>query len=199
MASRQAISTALKLLSRAFAGVVDQTRVEVYGAALEDLSDEEIATATALVIKTHTGEFIPPPAVLRKAVAPAPVAVDAEAIVRRIEKLATYNPNRGMVPPAVSTVEERLGPTVAYAYAAAGGPSLFAENDVGRSIALREFQRAMTEAASRPGIALPVFDARALPPTKDPKIAALITETAEALAADDRRNAFVVHAPGGVS
>jgi hypothetical protein len=57
---------------------------------------------------------------------------------------------------------------------------------------MREFQRAMTEAVSRPGIALPVFDARALPPAKDPRIAALITETAEALAAGDRRGAFVV-------
>ncbi len=38
MASERAIGAALKLLGRAFAGVVDEARIEVYTAALEDLS-----------------------------------------------------------------------------------------------------------------------------------------------------------------
>lgn len=172
MASSTAVSAALKMLARAFAGSVDVERIELYRAALEDLSDAELAAATTIVIKTHTGDFIPPPAVLRKAVAPAPIAVDAHALVRRIEKLATYNPNVGMIYPATSVVHEQLGEAIAYAYAAAGGPRLFSEDDTGREIATREFQRAMAEAASRPMASLPVVDTRSLPAESTKRIAA---------------------------
>jgi len=137
MASERAIAAALKMLGRAFAGVVDAERVELYRAALDDLTDEQMGAATVLVIRTHTGEFIPPPAVLRKAVAPAPIAVDSAAIIRRIEKLATYNPNAGMIYPPTDVVREQLGDATAYAYAAAGGPRLFSENETGRDIATR--------------------------------------------------------------
>lgn len=185
MASRQAVSTALKLLSRAFAGVVDATRVEVYGAALEDLTDEQIATATALVIRTHTGEFIPPPAVLRKAIAPATPAVDASAILRQIEKLAIYNANSGMIYPPVVVVRQELGEAIGYAYAAAGGPLLFAEDETGRSIAQRDFQRALREANERPQAALPVITTDSLP--TDPRVVSLVRETARRLNAGGAR------------
>jgi hypothetical protein len=157
VASVKAVAASLKLLARAFAGVVDDARVEVYNAALEDLTDAQLAAATTIVIKTHTGEFIPPPAVLLKAVAPVAVAVDASAIVRRIEKLATYSAHAGMIYPGVDQVRAELGETVAYAYAAAGGPRIFSENDTTRSIAEREFSKAITEAANRPQSALPII------------------------------------------
>jgi hypothetical protein len=157
MASERAIVAAFKILSRAFAGVVDKERVDVYCAALEDLSDTELATAVTHVVKTHTGEFIPPPAVIRKAVAPAPVAVDATAVIRKIEKLATYNPNVGMVYPRVEDVRTALGDAAAYAYAAAGGPRVFSDNETSRDIATREFQKAMADAANLPGSDLPII------------------------------------------
>jgi hypothetical protein len=139
--------------------------------------------ATTIVIKTHTGDFIPPPAVLRKAVAPAPVAVDAAAIIRHIEKLATYNPNVGMIYPPTSVVHDQLGEAVAYAYAAAGGRRLFAGDETGQSIAAREFQRAMAEAASRPMAALPLIDARTVIGETDPKVISLVDATTKRLAA----------------
>jgi hypothetical protein len=186
MASERAIGAALKLLGRAFAGVVDEARIEVYTAALEDLSDEELRTATTLVIRQHTREFIPPPAVLRKAIAPAPVAIDGAGIIRRIEKLATYNPNVGMIYPPTDTVREQLGDAAAYAYAAAGGPRLFSENETGRDIAVREFQRVMVEAASRPQALLPVIGSSSLS-SSDGTVRSIVDATAKRLAAGGAR------------
>lgn len=159
MASNRAVATALKILGRAFAGIVDEHRIEVYAAALEDLSDGELATATAIVVKTHLGEFIPPPAVIRKAVAPAVATVDGEGVLRQVAKLATYTPTQGMIYPRVDLVRERLGDVIAYAYAAAGGTRVFSDNDTTRDIATREFVKAMTDAVNRPGADLPIIGA----------------------------------------
>src|SRR5689334_22121732 len=81
MASRGAVTAALKLLSRAFSGDVDPARAETYAAALEDLSDDELARATTIVIKTYLGAFIPPPAVIIDAVKPIRATVDSTAII----------------------------------------------------------------------------------------------------------------------
>lgn len=187
MASSKAVLAALKMLSRAFAGVVDAERVELYRVALDDLSDEQIATATAGVIRTHTGEYIPPPAVLRKAIAPAAVVVDSTALVREIEKLATYNPNSGMIAPSVALVRERLGEAVGYAYAAAGAQLVLSDDATTRAIALRDFQRAMREAAERPQAALPVLGLDALPAATDPDVVRLTRDTAKRLGAGGAR------------
>lgn len=181
MASKRAIGTALKMLGRAFAGVVDAARVDVYSAALDDLTDEQVALATTRVIRTHTGEFIPPPAILRKAVAPAPVAVDSMSIVRQIEKLAAYAPGGGMIAPPTSVVAQQLGPVVAYAYARAGGPRLFSENETGRDIALRDFERAIHDAANRPEAELPVLGAGVSFGSIDGSVLKLIEQTTSAL------------------
>jgi hypothetical protein len=177
MASKSAVFAALKLLGRAFAGTVDEPKADVYHAALEELSDEELARATTIVIKTHTSDFIPPPAVLIRAVAPARLAIDSGAIVRQIEKLAVYTPGGGMVYPPTCVVARELGTGVAYAYAAAGGSRLFSENDTGRDIAVREFERALSEASHRPAAELPLLGAGAGGIT-DGGVLALITETA---------------------
>lgn len=168
MATSRAVAAALAVLGRAFAGVVDEERVDVYCAALEDLSDADLAIATAHVVKTHTGEFIPPPAVLRKAVAPAPIAVDSSAVLRRIENLAIYSPQAGMIYPRGDVVRDALGEAIAYAYAAAGGERVFSDNETTREIATREFQKALAEAVSRPGAALLVVGQQtsALPPAR---------------------------------
>jgi hypothetical protein len=151
MASNRAVAASLKILGRAFAGTVDEARIQVYAAALEDLTDAELATATTLVVKSHTGEFIPPPAVIRKAIAPAPTVIDVDPVLRAIEKLAVYNPNAGMVYPPVAKVRDALGDAAAYAYAAAGGPRIFADSDTTRDIARREFRLALTDAVVRRG------------------------------------------------
>lgn len=157
MASVRAVATSLKMLGRAFAGVVDDAKIEVYHAALERLSDAELAAATAHVIRTYAREFIPPPAILLEAVAPAPVVVDAPSILRQIEKLGAYNPSSGIVYPRADIVRDKLGEAAAYAYVAAGGPRIFSENETTRSIAEREFAKAIAEAANRPQSALPII------------------------------------------
>lgn len=183
MASKAAVVAALKLLGRAYAGVIDAAKVDVYHAALDDLTDADVQRAVAAVIKSHTGDFIPPPAVLRKAVAPAPVAVDADAILRRVEQLATYNAAAGTIYPSTATVEQQLGDAIGYAYASAGGPRVFSDNATTRDIARRDFQNALRDAVSRPDAALPVIGGRALPAGADP-VRALITGVADSLRID---------------
>ncbi len=149
MASNDAVATALKMLGRAFAGVVDEAKIEVYHAALEDLNDEMVRHAAVVLIKTHPGEFIPTPAAIRT-VAGANIApvVDAGAVIRRIEKLAVYNPSVGMIYPHVQIVRDHLGDAIGAAYAAAGGARVFSENDTTRSIAEREFQSSLAESTA---------------------------------------------------
>ena len=146
MATRDAVAAMFKVLSRAFAGTVDAPRFELYYVALDDIDDGALECATVFLVKTWTGAFIPPPAVIRNAAMPAPAAVDVSAVIRQIEKLSIYNPNTGMIRPPVATVRDRLGEVVAYAYAASGGDRLFADDDVTRSIAVREFQTEITAA-----------------------------------------------------
>lgn len=171
MASEKAVGVALKMLARAFAGTVDPERVEVYIAALSDLSDDDVARATTFTIRNYTGEYIPPPAVLRSFVRTNAEAIDTGAIVRRIEKLATYVPNSGMVYPPVVKVREAMGDAAAYAYAAAGGVRLFADNQTTRDIASREFERALIEArrAVIRGVSLPILGVDALLPSVTPE------------------------------
>jgi hypothetical protein len=178
MASKAAIMTALKMLGRAFAGTVDEARAEVYHAALVELSDDQVNRATEIVIETYTGAFIPPPAILINAVKPAPGVVDASAILRRVEKLGTYNPASGMIPPPIGRIAETLGERIAYAYSGAGGPLLFTENEVSRDIARREFQRLLTEAVNEPQKALPIFGAASLPPAASDSVSKLVESTA---------------------
>ena len=157
MASVDAVTVALKSLGRAFAGTVDAERIALYYAALDDIEDADLLRATAALIKTHTGEFIPPPSHIRRAAgANRPVAVDVAAVTRAIEKLGIYNPNVGMIYPDIGAVRERLGDAIAYAYASAGGTRLFADNDTTRDIATREFANAIADAANRPG-AFPIL------------------------------------------
>lgn len=152
MASTKAVVASLKILARNFAGPVDEGRVDVYAAALEDVTDEQLAAATVRVIKTHTGEFIPPVAVIRReAGADQAPAVDVDSAVRRISQLATYNPATGMIYPCVHVVREEFGDAIAYAYATAGSTLLFDGDDIGRAIARREFHKALERAAKTPG------------------------------------------------
>jgi hypothetical protein len=148
----------MMMLARTFTGgQVERETIELYAAALDDLTDEQLERACLIVVRTHTGGFIPPPAVLRKAIAPARAVVDADAILRRIEKLSIYNAATGMIAPPRAVVERELGEAVGYAYAAAGGKRLFADDEIGRDIATREFEKALAEAESRPGAYLPVI------------------------------------------
>lgn len=157
MASRVAVGRAMATLARAFAGVVDDAKIDVYSAAWDDLTDEQLLAAMTVVCRQWEGAFIPPPAVIRRAVAPAESAVDGGKFVRQISKLGTYNANVGWIYPSVERVRDELGESVAYAYSAAGRERLFADDDTTRSIAQREFDQALLEAAAKGANGLPVL------------------------------------------
>jgi hypothetical protein len=161
MASKRVIAQALKMLSRVFSGTVDELTVDVYCAALEDLTDADVERATAHVIRTVKSSFMPTPAVLREIVTPLRVVVDADSILRKIAKeLAHHSPTIGMSYPSTHAVETHFGPQIAYAYAAAGGPSrLYANDETSRDIAAREFQKALQQAAEQQHAMLPVLAA----------------------------------------
>ncbi len=159
MASKRAVAAALKLLARTFAGEVDEAKVALYYAALDDLTDEQLERAVTIVVRTETERFIPPPGVLRQAVAPAAPVVDAGRLLREISKLGTYNANVGWVYPSVERVRDELGEAVAYAYAGAGRERLFADSETTRDIAQREFERAVVEGTKRQWQGLPVLGA----------------------------------------
>lgn len=156
MASDKAVLAGLTLLARAFAGEVDAARVQVYGAALEDLTDQEIAAAVAAIVKTHTGEFIPPPAVIRRAVlGDETPKLDVDRIIHEIMDLGEYNPNCGTLPPSVRTVREKMGEAIADAYADVGGSRLGAHDAKTRDIAAQEFRRALAGEAAAGYTAFP--------------------------------------------
>jgi hypothetical protein len=188
MATRLAIARALATLSRAFAGNMDEARIDVYVAALEDVTDAQIEKAVAVVVREEKGAFIPTPAVLRRAIAPAPIVIDSTRLIREIEKLSTYNPNAGMIAPSVDEVREKLGEALAYSYAAAGGPRLFSENPTGRDIASRAFEAAMVETTTRPS--LPIMSAgQRLGRGGSGNVTPLIASTAASLSIERTQNA----------
>ena len=159
MATRKAVMATLTMLAREYAGTVTEEKADLWLAALEDVSDRVLALAVAKVIRTHTGGFIPPVALLREAAgANALPVIDAERILRDIDRLGSHNPATGWQSPRVERVREVMGASVAAAYAEAGGPSrLFADSATTRDIAAREFAASLTAEVQIHGVA-------ALPP-----------------------------------
>ena len=142
MASTKAVYASLTMLSHNFAGAVTEEKVALWKAALLEVSDEALAAAVPQVIATHKGDFIPPVAVIRDAAgANTPPSVDVEEIQKQISDLGGYNPHMGWVYPRVSLVREKLGDAIADAYAACGAQKLFSDEEIGRSIATREFRK----------------------------------------------------------
>lgn len=156
MASKKAILTAMAALASVFAGDVTNEKVAMYTAALQDLSDEQVAASVAMLVKTHTGQFIPVPAQIREACgANAKPSVDTAKLLRDIDKAGSYNANVGWSRPRVEKIRELFGPQVAYAVAEVGISRLFADNDTTRDIALRDFQRVLAESVPETGLSLP--------------------------------------------
>lgn len=157
MASTKAIYASLKMLSHNFAGDVTREKVELWEAALSEVTDEQLAAAVPVVIATYTGSFLPPVAVIREAAgANRRPTMDFEEAQKRISDLGYYNPNAGWVYPKVFQVREKLGEVIAAAYLEAGGEQIFSENETSRSIALRVFREKLSSEAKQLGLlALP--------------------------------------------
>ena len=164
MATARGVEAALKLLATNFAGEVTVEKVKVWGAALGDVTDEQLGAAIPHIIKTHTGDFIPPVGVIREACgANDHAAIDTANVIRSIERLGApqfvdgFSEQTGWVMPRVERVREALGDAVANAYGAVGGGArLFCDDETGRTIAERDFMLALrSETAAEERRALP--------------------------------------------
>lgn len=143
MASRKAVVEALKVLCVNFAGEASIERVKLWMAALVDVPDDDLARAVAEVVRTRTGEFLPPVAVVRQA-ALRGRTVDLDGLIRAIDRAGSYNALTGWAPPRIEAVRELFGDDVAEAYGLAGGGSrLFSGNATTREIAARDFAEAL--------------------------------------------------------
>lgn len=153
MATRRAVTASLKMFTLTFAGDVSVERIDLYTRALEDVDDTALAAATVRLVKTHRGEWIPVPAVIREAAgANAVPALDTDELLRAIDRAGTYNPAAGWQSPCVETVRCLFNEHVARAYAEAGGPSrCFADNETTRAIAARDFDRELKATVRRLG------------------------------------------------
>jgi len=155
MATRRAVLASLTLFALTFAGDVSPARIDLYVAALDDVTDEQLGAATVRLVKTHRGEWIPVPAVIREAAgANALPAIDAGRLLREIDRLGEHNPATGWQSPSVEVVRQIKGDAVADAYAAAGGPErLFEGGATTREIAAREFAQEMAAQVKTRGAA----------------------------------------------
>lgn len=157
MASTKAIYASLKMLSHNFAGDISRERVELWEAALREVSDEQLSRAVPTVIATYTGSFLPPVAVIREAAGANRLPVlDFDDAKKRIADLGHYNAHTGWIYPRVFEVREKLGDMLADAYSYAGADQIFSDNETTRSIAQRTFRERLSSDAEKLGLlALP--------------------------------------------
>lgn len=137
------------IADRTRAPLADGTNALYYVTLSKALTTEQFEQAAQRVFAEYDDFGFPPPAVFFAAIAPEPV-FDSQAILRQIEKLATYNPNVGMIPPHVGQVRDALGDLIADAYASAGTDRLSSDDETTRSIAQRDFAKALTQYAAMP-------------------------------------------------
>jgi hypothetical protein len=137
------------IADRLKAPLADATNALYYVTLSNALTTEAFEAAAQRVFAEYDDFGFPPPAIFFAAVTSEPV-FDSQAILRQIDRLATYNPNVGMIPPNVGQVREALGDLVADAYASAGTDRLRSDDETTRSIAQRDFAKALTEYARMP-------------------------------------------------
>lgn len=158
MASRIAIASMLAYLHELYPSrTINAATPEAFAFAFADWSDDELQSA-AMQAATKPGRtFFPTPGEIAECRKVAPI-VDGAALLRRIESLGSYSAAVGFIAPQVFTVRKRLGDLIADAYATAGGVRCFSDDPITRSIAFREFQKAVTEYAALPAEQRPLIE-----------------------------------------
>ena len=148
MASKQAIATALKGMSANYGTALDPALPDIWMLALQDVEDADLLRAVGKIVATS--EFFPRVASVRNALGlNRTEKPDVDGIVKRIWSLASYHPQYGTNPPSVGKVRDELGDTIADAYALVTPDRLFANSEVGRDIARREFAADLATAAEQ--------------------------------------------------
>lgn len=160
MASPKAVATALKGLSANFRTQPDPDLPDIWLLGLDGVDDADLMRAVGVIVSRD--EFFPKLARVRDILGLNKTEKpDSEAIVKRIWSLASYHPQYGTNPPSVGLVREKLGDTIADAYALVGPERLFSNSEVGRDIARREFTADLTTAAEQGyQVSLPPVEAR---------------------------------------
>lgn len=148
-------------LALTFPRAVTPEVVEVYAAALADLTDDELAVAAAQVVRRE--RFFPVPAVLRDYARPADPAAAGRALAR-IRDCVEYSPELGDIW-RLSAIREQVGEAAAHAIQAAGGTAmipLMADPFHGPGL-LKVFRAAYDATVARePALALPAGPAPTL-------------------------------------
>ena len=154
MASNPAIARALAALAANCGAEVGEQRLPVWAVGLHDVSDEQLRTATAHLLRTDTTGFLPPLARILNAVAGSALALpDCDALLKQVSGLGHQIPGYGWVYPTPETVRLRLGNAVADAYIEAGASQCFADSDMSREIATRRFQKVLHDLVRQSGSA----------------------------------------------
>lgn len=138
--------------------LTDATNAMYYVTLSGKMTTAEFETAAQHVFESYDEFGFPPASVFLAAMQPVAPVVNAAPLLRQIEKLSAYNPNSGMIAPNVGTVRDALGDLIADAYATAGTARCFSDDDTTRSIAQREFQKAMEKYSAMPHEARPLLE-----------------------------------------
>lgn len=166
MASKQAIAGVLAYLHELYPSrAIGQATAEAWSLTFADWPDDELQVCARAAAASPGRSFFPTPGeVAAFRVERMTPIVDAGKLLRQIEKLGTYSPTIGYQPPTPSTVRAALGDVIADAYATAGGHRCFSDEEMIRSIAYREFQKAATEYAALPDGVRPLLESGQLRP-----------------------------------
>ena len=149
MASKTTIAAVLAYLHELYPSrEISAATAEAWALTFAGWDDATLEACARRAATTPGRTFFPTPGEIT-ALASAPV-FDSSALLRQIAKLATYNPNVGMIPPNVGQVREALGDLIADAYASAGTDRLASEDETTRSIAERDFAKALELYAATP-------------------------------------------------
>jgi hypothetical protein len=192
MASKIAIASTLKFMLELYPNreSISETTAEAWAFAFADWADEELRAAAAQAATTPGRSFFPTPGEIAACRKVTPI-VDAARLLRDIERLGVNHPGGGYIAPQVWLVREKLGDVVADAYATAGGPPrCFSDEEITRSIAFREFQKAATTYAAMPASDRPLLGSDAGPRRIAPRgapvesIAAVLTRALPAATGD---------------
>ncbi len=154
MASKTAIATVLAYLHELYpTREIQPATAQAWAMVFAEWPDDELQACAMKAAAERGRTFFPTPGEI-SAYRAIPT-VDAAAILRRISKLGTYNPNRGWIYPRIETVRAALGDAIANAYSEAGTDRCFADDDsITQGIAHRMFEKCITETATKDPSAL---------------------------------------------
>jgi hypothetical protein len=142
MATDRAIATALAYLHEAFpTRELTASTTATWADIFESVDDTTMIDAVKRCARTAGRAFFPTAGEVLAYCERERDVLDASAVLRQIERLGTYNPHVGMLPPPVIVVRDTLGDAAAGAYAAAGRERCFADDETTRHIAQRDFDK----------------------------------------------------------